>query len=552
MSFKHVLCSINYISLLFCIPFAFAECPPDCKPAPEPSDDGTGEVVADDLFETDPQAAVEETTGLTASDDVAAGPREDGGAHIDSASSLEMSAGRTFTEVRNADVSTDGNMDRAEEAAVDGNRFSDAENLEPVGSEPGNVRADRAASISGRDFEAEQAEEIEIAGNGDLHFGTVKKAVIGDIVAYNAIGISRRNGILSIGRADRIEITDGLLGSVEKFSGSGVSFHVDRARDVVIDCVSLSGVEHSDLDVSADSVRVKPDSDGVDFTVSDCRFSQSSFQAFSDKSEITIPRNNNRDYQINDGDLTCHGPKMTDRIEAQIHSTVRYGDHCFSCLSLGPGSTYWYADEDLTKDFGLTTPGDGKPYTLCLRKKPEDRFANVTGLVDFVDHRMELSGKITYLRVPVKNSKIINLITDPVYESLDDSNQAVFELDDDFNMVSRLSLSNSNPAIGVLAFIMGGHYAVYERNDGTETKRFGRFNDRFKAAVIEEYVSGFGSPSPAVSFADDLLVQEGLNDFGTMTRVTAVCDDCSWKAEIEHEITGKKKQLSLAADRCGI
>ncbi len=417
---------------------------------------------------------------------------------------------------------------------------------------PDEEKIETGEEVDRDDLKLKKTEDVAIKRNGDF---TAKKAAtvsVSGITAHVAAGISRTNGLLSIEQADRIEVVDGLLGGVEEFSGNGLRFRVEQARDVVIGCVSLRGLEHSDVSISADAILVQPFADGVDFSISDCAFKQSTFQARTKNAEIIIPRHGNADYEISEADLTCHGPKSNERVEAITRSAIRTGSSCFSCLLLGPGSTYWHNGEDLTKDFGLTATDPDNQYSLCLRKNASVQFTNVTGLVDFVDHRMVLSGKITYRRVPVKDNKILSLIMDPVYQGLDHNNRAVFELDGDFDKVRRLTLTNPEPAIGVLAFATSGQYTVYERHDGHETKRFGRFNDIYRASVIGEYVSNFGHPAPVVSFDDDLLTQLGLNDFGTMTRVTAVCDSCPQATEFENEITDFKSRLIQAGDRCGI
>ncbi len=417
---------------------------------------------------------------------------------------------------------------------------------------PEEERIEQAEEVTRADIKLKKTTEVVIEADSDFSAAKAETVTVSGITAHNADGISRNDGVLSIKQADRIEIVDGLLGGVEEFSGTGIQFRVEQARDVIIGCVSLRGLEHSDLTISTDAIRINPSEENVDFTISDCNFKQSTFQARSDKSEIIIPRQDNQDYKIKEADLTCHGLNANERVVAHGQSTVTYSEDCFSCVQLGSDSTYWHNSEELATDFGLTVSERQEPYSLCLRKAQSNSYSNYSGLVDFVDSRMEFGGKITYRRMPIYYDQIISLIMDPVYESYDDGNQVVFELDDDFNFINRLTLSNLNPSEGALAFITNGYYAVYERYDGTDVNRFGRFNDEFKAVVIREYGSDFGSSTPMVTFDEDLLVQKGSNDFGTTSKVTAICDNCAAKVTFESDIAQRQKRLSQTAGRCGI
>ena len=415
---------------------------------------------------------------------------------------------------------------------------------------PAKEEVESAQRISRDDLDLKKTNDVTLLPGGDFKAKKAAVVSVGGITAHAAAGISREGNTLSINKAERIEVSDGLLAGVEEFTGNKIQFRIEQARDVVIDCVSLRGVEHSEITIQEDGISIRPFDADVDFTISDCEFSQSAFQAISDQAQIFIPRKSSQDYEIKNAELTCHGPNTNERLEAKHTSSIRYGAECFTCLLLSKDSTYWYADKDLIRDFGITPHGD-EQYPLCIRKEVHEQYPNSAALVDFIDHRMSLPGKVSYRRLPVRDGQILSLISEPVYQSTDASNQAKFELDVRFDQVKNLRLTNSAPGEGVLSLISNGHYAVYEHGGNGSVNRYGRFTDKFMPAVIESYESDLGSETPVVRFRGDLMIQEGGNDYGTQTRVTAVCDQCSAKATFINDMKQQSQRLEMSAGRCG-
>ena len=385
----------------------------------------------------------------------------------------------------------------------------------------------------------EEVRNADVAApGGDMQAERAARAKIGEVVAFDAEGVSKRNGILRIAKASRIEIRDGILTHVVQFQGSGIQFHVGAARDVLNGCVLLKDVWDSDFTVTDRELKIEPGK-GVAFNIADCRFSQSTFTAFSDKSKVVISKTRNRRYEITEGKLECHSAGGKETIEARNAARIDYGSDCFSCLLIEPEGTYWHSSEELNRDFGLHVP-NGTEYKLCLRKQPLDYFPKFDGLVDFTTQEMQLSGLIEYLRYPTVNGTPASLLMMPVYKGLQGGTTARFSFDESLDRVSSLTVGNDEPKEGMLSWMSNGHYAVYELHQANETKRFGRFLSELHPSVVQRYSSAFGKG--AVSFSENALLQE---EGSTGTR--AWCDTCRDKKELESLVAS---QLDFAQQRC--
>lgn len=458
---------------------------------------------------------------------------------LEPGATIAVGAEGTVTITKGKEFKTDGGTEVKEATRAE---------LKPDGE-----KIEKAAEVRRDDKVLKAPEDVAVTPGGDLTARRAEEVRVGNLVARGAQDIKIEYDALSVRFAERIEVLDGLLGEVHEFSGTDVQFQVQQARDIVVGCVSLKGVEASDVRISADAVTITPQTGVADFTISDCGFRQSVFQVRSNGARISIPRTTSSSYEVSGGELTCHGPSANDRLETDTTSTVQYGDSCFSCLTLGSGSTYWYSDQDLVKDFGLSRPRDAEAYSLCLRKQHDDPVSDSNdGFVDFVDRKMMLNGKIGYLRLPVRDGQLSSLLMDVIYESRDESNLAELVLDDELDAVKHLHVANPKPVATIPVSVSSGHYSVYEKRetDGT-VNRFGRFSDGYVSTAIQHYSSDFGRQSPTVLFADDQLFQIGENDHGSKTQVTAICDGCSGYQNSMSELSDLKRQSDSAWARCG-
>lgn len=188
---------------------------------------------------------------------------------------------------------------------------------------------------------------------------------------------------------------------------------------------------------------------GVSFNISDCGFQQSSFEAYSNNSRITIEKNDKPTYNVTEGQLMCLSMTSTDRIEAQSSASIEYGKSCFQCLTINPEGVYWHNNKDLRKDFGVRIPNDAMQFNLCLKKDAEQKFGDYDGLIDFTKNEIFLSKIVEFLKYPFRNGQLSSLLMAKLFEDKADY-KAYMKMTHDFAFVDSLSIeenaNNSNSA----------------------------------------------------------------------------------------------------------
>lgn len=175
------------------------------------------------------------------------------------------------------------------------------------------------------------------------------------------------------------------------------------------------------------------------------------------------------------------------------------------------------------------------------------------GYVSQFEKKVYLNGIVNYLKFNDADNSFYT-----AYEGMDDNNKAEMNLDNDFAYIEDLFIKNENPAnTGIISFLTNGKYAVYENYDGEKVKRFGRFSEEIVPVYIKNYNSDFGSynyienrNNPLVSFEDGIMVQEGQNTQGTVTKVKAVCKDCEQKEEFEREMQERSEHYKIREGIC--
>jgi hypothetical protein len=148
-------------------------------------------------------------------------------------------------------VDADGSMHAANAPHTTSSGGTEAEDVSQADIEPEHEHYEEAGRITRQDIELDEARNTDLgAPNGDMQAERAKRAKIGEVVAFDAEGVSRRSGVLKIAKASRIEVRDGILTHVVEFQGSGIRFHVGAAQDVLNGCVLLKDVWDSDFTVS--------------------------------------------------------------------------------------------------------------------------------------------------------------------------------------------------------------------------------------------------------------------------------------------------------------
>jgi hypothetical protein len=216
-----------------------------------------------------------------------------------------------------------------------------------------------------------------------------------------------------------------------------------------------------------------------------------------------------------------------------------------------PASTYWHNGQDLAVDFGLHVPSESNTYRLCLRKDVLDYQPVRDGLVDFIDNKLELAGIIQYLRLPLVNNSPASLLMQTVYEGWDVGNQATIVVDEDFRFIEELSLSNAQPAAGIVSWVFNGPYGVYELSDGNKTRRVGRFLDEPKPALVRHYQSSMSADAGLIVFEDDRLVQERSLDAEQTVAASMVCERCAGQRELDLLAKDYRANAGVVGGWCG-
>jgi len=372
---------------------------------------------------------------------------------------------------------------------------------------------------------------------------------IGNVGLHEAEGLSYRNGVIKVNKAKTIFIKGGILSEVTEFEGNAIEFDVGDVRVVTNKCVTMYDVRDSHFRIDDNNIEVSPEK-GVKFDIKDCSNTKTTFEAMSNESKIIVSKDMPPKYTIEKGILKCSFGNATDAVMANNTVSLDIGIQCFNCITIEPVGNYYYS-EDLIKDFGINVPIDSSTYKLCLRRLDGMPFNGHDGLVDFVDKKIELNKIVNYLRYPFENNQILSLLMDMVYEGTDVGNKATMDLDDGFVFIDNFYLENNNSDFGLISYLNNGKYAVYEYNDGNEVRRYGRFNTEIKPDVIKKYNSYFAKNNPLITFADGIMVQEGVNDFSAITKFRAVYDGSWQKNEFEQNMLERSQYYPIKKGRCG-
>lgn len=125
------------------------------------------------------------------------------------------------------------------------------------------VEKDKALTQLGRGEDVETAQddsETQVTSFDDgFSLDAIKFIRVGDVRVNDGAGIAYRNGILSVDKASKIEIKDGLLTNVENFQGSFIEFSVGSAEDVINGCVTARNVKNSKFGITDTSIEINPE-----------------------------------------------------------------------------------------------------------------------------------------------------------------------------------------------------------------------------------------------------------------------------------------------------
>lgn len=362
-------------------------------------------------------------------------------------------------------------------------------------------------------------------------------------------GIKFENGVLTAAHADSF-ITQGSVGTnsdnFEYTEGSYESFYVAKADSVLSGGLTISNIENSTFKIYANAVEVAVGGDSIDIEDG----SYNSFVFKSNKGKVTVSKEIPTKFKIENGTLISRTNGITEKVETNNSAIIEIDPNFgFSCMKISPPGVYWY-HENLIKDFGVHIPANSDEYKLCIRKHITQFFNDYDGIVDFPYQLIKLNKIVNYLRYPFKDDNLLSLVMDIVYQGKDRNNEMAMTLDDDFIFIDNFFIDNKNSSYGMVSYVNNGMYAVYEFNNGNEIKRYGRFNTEFKPNFIRRYNSFYDMQNPLIRFEDGILIQEGLNDFGTATTVKAVYNGLE-KQKFENNMLERSKYYPIKEGRCG-
>ncbi len=373
----------------------------------------------------------------------------------------------------------------------------------------------------------------------------------------NGRGITFENEIFTADYAETFLKSGSISSNLFNLTSRPNTFSVDQADSVLSGCVTIDNVSNSTFTIYNNGIEISTPSN-EDVHINDCSFQESTFN--SNDGRVIISKDNPPKVFMENGNLTIEDEEFIEIVEAENISKVEL-DPVFGvkCAFISPEGTYWYKDKSIPiRDFAVRVPNQSSEYKLCIKKDPSQRFTNYSGLVDFTKDEIKLNGIITYLRLPFEITNrqtyeyfFLDFNFLPVYLGFDPKNQVVMTLDKDFLFVDNFSLINANPTTeGIFSYVNHGSNAVYEHNR-EEIKRYQRFNENPMPTIIKNYNSYFGKITPSIYFKDDILIQEGINDVGTVSKVQAFCKDCPGHEDFEADMKARAEFYPIGDGNCG-
>jgi len=227
--------------------------------------------------------------------------------------------------------------------------------------------------------------------------------------------------------------------NINNFEGYADSFKMEKADSLLSGCIRVDNIKDSEFRVG-NKIEITTKSN-VNLKITDCSYNEFEFKG---KGRITIDKNENPAYTVENGTLTKKENGYNETIDSNnsaiIETDKTFG---FKCITITPAGSYFYNDDDLRKDFIINVPKESSVYRLCLKKSIAQQFNDYDGIVDFANKKIELNKIANYLKYPLKNNKISSLLSNFVYKGLKNLN-AVFSYDNDLIFLNDISLNNKS------------------------------------------------------------------------------------------------------------
>lgn len=395
---------------------------------------------------------------------------------MSSASSIQLPEGTAINNARDIEISTDGNIVRAEHMELDGDVMENVENFEPT--EDG--------------YTAERINRL-ITPDGTTLNG--------------ATGVIFSDGILTAEHADSFIKSGSATTNIKNLKSQQQIFSVQKADSLLSGCLRVDEIEYSEFKIWDKIQIIKSTNSKIKIT--DCSFRDSEF---SGSGKVIIDKSENPSYTIENGTLKIQQDIYNETVQSEASAIVEtdktFG---FKCMAITPAGTYFYSDADVRKDFSINIPKESSVYKLCLRKNQAQQFQAYNGMVDFVNKKIELNGIANYLRYPLKNSQISSLLSSFVYRGLKNVN-ALLSYDDDLLSLQKTTIKNTiNNKNQITITKPNNFYAIEEIElDDGKVHRIVGLSLIAKEDATQSIISNYESDSldADINIEDGILVQQ--------------------------------------------
>ena len=238
------------------------------------------------------------------------------------------------------------------------------------------------------------------------------------------------------------------------------------------------------------------------------------FTANGDDSLIKIKPTENPSYEFQNGLFEYENEDILEQItttklnEANIDKEYETG---IKCLTLAPLANYDYKDKAKAERSFSVKNMNQQNYKLCIKKTIYDEYVltgNRYGLIDLIHNSLKLKAKVIYSK------------TKPVYESLDEMNDA--ELETKLN-VAKMLITDRAPSSETISKTYISNHIITEKLEESKVIRYHEFSKEKYPNLINIYSTVLKNNQPDIQVQKNLLTQKNKNKFTAITLENKEC-----------------------------
>lgn len=371
------------------------------------------------------------------------------------------------------------------------------------------ISVKEAESVSINNIDATGVEELNLLKTSDSF--DVKHADAISIQSgestttlTNVDNLNYLNGNYDFDHADYIKTDDYEAFNINQFQSDAQKFTTTNADTLSSDCLEISSIQNAEFII--DSSKLFDKSSSIQMT--DCLGNNITYEG---EGALIASKTEPYSYSISKGTLTIPHEEYTEILSTNSTASATLNSLGLTMIEMQPTTDYAQVNKKLQdKDFKISVP---TKFLLFIRRvntesKPDISYCESCGAIDLADQFMSLKGKVTYSRR--------NILLQPVYESLDYSNQADFLLDINNVVIVQMHLTNEDPKEEILANIYNGEYMIYESLENEVVARM-KFVD-MHPYYINEYQGMFNTKHKPIIFKDGTLIFDPGSEFRTIIR----------------------------------